>query len=207
MIRVGDIVKNDPNPLMNVSSEYEQVVSQLAKADLPSGEVKLLACLIISQTEKQYKKYLLTVLKTLPKMPPEELISAWQQADFAINDTDFKHLLSQDEFTLVQNLDLEQHLEPYEQDYPSLFRDGLDTSFYPTKKKGILYLRRLIINYQRQYDQLDPLAKLVLHFITAQMLISWESSCIHLGLMIINNWEIEDMSRWFNKVWPIYNRL
>ena len=58
MLRVGEIVKGDGNPLMNVSPNYEDAVKKLSQYSFSSKDKELLACLILSQTERQYKKYL-----------------------------------------------------------------------------------------------------------------------------------------------------
>lgn len=68
----------------------------------------------------------------------------------------------------------------------------------------MLYLRRLATNYFRDYKKLNSFQKLVLHFTVAQMLISWESSCIYLGGMILDGRKIKETSDWFCQVWPIY---
>ncbi|KKQ24472.1 MAG: hypothetical protein US38_C0004G0013 [Candidatus Roizmanbacteria bacterium GW2011_GWC1_37_12] len=79
MLRVGEIVTDDKNPLMNVSKEYEKVIRKLVKLSYSSQEIKLLACLIVSQTEYQYKKYLINVLQRLNNLPIKQLIDDWQK--------------------------------------------------------------------------------------------------------------------------------
>jgi len=204
MIRVGEIVKNDSNPLMNVSGNYEEIVKKLAGLEYSSDEKEFLAVLVISQTEKQYKKYLIKVLQKCCTLNVKDLINAWQDSDFTINDEDFKSYLSADEFNLLSGKDLEAHLEEFEKDYPGLFKDGLNTAFYHKKKKGMVYLRRMVVCYLGKQENLSNFKKLVLHFVAAQMLDSWESSCIHLGKMILEDWDINKMSEWYNYIWPIY---
>ncbi len=204
MIRLGEIVKRHENRLMIVSPNYEDVAKKLASFDFKNDELKLLACLVISQTERQYKKYLISVLKDLHKLPVSKLINDWETSSFEVKDEDFIDLLSTDEYELIKDKDIEDHLEEYEKDYPKLFDDGLNNTFYKTKKKGMLYLRRLIIKSLGEIQNYDSLRQLVLYFVTAQLLDSWESSCILLGMMLLEKWEIENMTKWFNKVWPIY---
>lgn len=204
MIRLGEIVKRHENPLMVVSPNYEDVAKKLASFDFKNEKLKLLACLVISQTERQYKKYLISVLKDLPKLPVSKLVNDWETSSFEVKDENLRDLLSSDEYELIKNKDIEDHLEKYEKDCPKLFEDGLNNTFYKTKKKGMLYLRRLIIKSLGEIQSYDSLRQLILFFVTAQLLDSWESSSIHLGMMLLENWEIEDMAKWFNKVWPIY---
>lgn len=181
MIRIGEIVKNDLNPLMKVSSDYEKIVKQLSSKKYSSKEEDFLACLVISQTEKQYKKYLIEVMENLSELPLQKLIDDWQNFNFEINDKGLEDLLDE-----------------------SLFNDSLNNAFYHTFKRGTLYIRRLIVQFKNNEKDLNDFQKLVLHFVAAQLLHSWESSCIHLGLMLLNDWKIEDISKWFIKIWPIY---
>ena len=82
MVRIGEIVKKDKNPFMVVSKEYEDIVKKLSVFNYPSDESKLLGCLIISQTEHQYKKYLIKVLLQLKEINTKNLIENWQTARF-----------------------------------------------------------------------------------------------------------------------------
>lgn len=204
MLRVGEIVHNSINPLMNVSQEYESVVKKLAKFNFSSQEIKLLACLIVSQTESQYKKYLLKVLQDLKKLSIDKLIDDWQKGNLEIDEEKLKPLFTEKEFLFFKERDLEDDLHKYENKFPNLFSDGLMTEFYPTKKKGMLYIRRLSAHYLKNYKNLNDFQKLILNFIVAQMLIDWESSCIYLGGMILDNRNIREMSNWFCQTWPIY---
>lgn len=204
MLRLGEIIKADKDPFMVASNNYEEVVRELSSYTFPSDDKKLLACLVISQTERQYKKYLLKVLAQLESLDLLELIKDWQEKNLEFNDNNFHFLLSNNEVRLLSGKDIETHLEEYEKGCPSLFNDGLNTAFYPSKKKGMLYLRRMILYCKDKEASLNDFQKLVLYFITAQLLLSWESSCTHLGLMLLNNWKIKEMAEWFIKVWPIY---
>lgn len=206
MLRIGEIVREDKNPLMVVSSEYEDVVKKLSIFNYSSNEIKFLACLIISQTEHQYKKYLINVLQRLNNLPIKQLIDDWQKGKFEVEDDKLQPLFSEKEFLFLKNKNIEENLQKYEVQFPNLFNDGLITNFYHNKKKGMLYLRRLIINHLSNYKELNDFQKLIFHFIVAQLLNSWESSCIHLGLMIIDNWSVKKMSSWFIRTWPIYYR-
>lgn len=204
MLRVGEIVTDDINPLMNVSKEYEGVVKKLVNFNYSSSEIKLLACLIVSQTEYQYKKYLIKVLLGLGNLPVKQLIDDWQKGDLDFDEEKLKHLFSNEEFSFLKDKDIEEDLHKYEKTFPDLFKDRLLTEFYPNKKKGMLYLRRLITQNLKDYQVLDNFQKLIIHFVTAQMLISWESSCIYLGGMILDRRILEEISNWFCQVWPIY---
>lgn len=203
MIRIGKIIKNDPNPLMNVSDGYEEVVIKLSNYNFQDSEKKLLACLIVSQTEKQYKKYMVHVLRNFNDR--SHLIDDWQNSNFEINDEDFKHLLTKKEYSYLKDLDFEDHLEDYENnENPDIFNDGLLLEFYPTKKKGMVYWRRLTRELLEGYDKFSTFKKLLIHFITAQLLVSWESSCIHLGNLILDGKTREQIADEFIRVWPIY---
>ncbi len=204
MLRIGEIVHDNINPLMNVSFEYEDIVKRLIKFNYPSSEIELLACLIISQTESQYKNYLIKVLMSLDNVPIEKLIDSWQKSDLDFNEEKLSFLFSKEELLLTKGKDIEEDLHKYEKKFPNLFRDGLATEFYPTKKKGMLILRRLIRHYFEDYKKLNSFQRLILYFITAQMLVSWESSCIYLGGMILDGRKVKEMSDWFCQVWPIY---
>lgn len=204
MLRVGEIVHDDINPLMNVSKEYEDVVKRLVGFNFSSQDIKLLACLIVSQTEAQYKKYLIKVLKSLDNLNIDQLISDWQKGELEFDEEELSYLFSKEEFLLIKGKDIEEDLHKYEKKLPNLFRDTLATEFYPTKKKGMLILRRLAIHYLNGEKKLDNFQRLILHFIIAQMLISWESSCIYLGGMILDGRSVKEMSDWFCQVWPIY---
>ncbi len=206
MLRIGEIVTDDKNPLMNVSKEYQGVVKKLANFSYSSDEIKLLACLIVSQTEHQYKKYLINVLQRLDNLPIKQLIDDWQKGTFEVDDSTLRHLFSKEEFLFIKEKNIEEDLQKHESQSPNLFNDGLITEFYPNKKKGMLYLRRLATHYLKNYQKLNSFQKLVFHFIVAQMLVSWESSCIHLGTMILDVWEAEKISKWFCQVWPIYKK-
>ena len=204
MLRIGKIVTQDKNPLMNVSAGYEQVVRVLSMFEFKDDETRFLACLILSQTEERYKDYLLTVIPDFEKLPLKDLITAWQENNFSFQDDRFSTLFNKSEFELLKKLDIEDHLEEYEPKYPELFKQGLSWEFYPTKKKGMVILQRAIKHYLPKLSEMDDQHKLVLHFVAAQLLISWESSCIHLGKMILNGWPLEQMREWFCSVWPIY---
>lgn len=204
MLRIGQIAQGDQNPLMNVSPSYEETVRKLSAFDFPDKPLTLLACLILSQTEKQYKKYLLYVLKDLSNLNLNAKISAWQESAFEVSDGEFRHFLTDGEWSLLKDKNLEDHLEEEEKALPFLFADGLSTTFYPTKKKGTLLIRHLVRNFLESKENLNSLQKTILYFTIAQLLISWESSCVHLGLMILNNWELEETENWFTQTWPIY---
>lgn len=190
---------------MNISQNYLRLVFELSDFDFfENPEKQLIACLIVSQTEKRYRQFIIFVLQRLENLNPKSLVESWQGNNFQIIDSDFKNYFSKKEFTLLEKLDLEDHLEKYESEFPDLFHDGFENAFYPTKKKGMAYWRRLAKIYLQNYKDLNKLQKLILHFCMAQALVSWESSCIHLGLMILENWEINQISENFVKVWPIY---
>lgn len=200
-LRTGQIVKDHANPLMLVSPHYEDVVERLAEREYSDPHKGLLACLVVSQTEAQYKKYMVLVLRDLADIEQNlsKLIDVWQQNKLTVDDEDFKSLLTDEEYALVKDQDFEAKLT----DHPELFQDGFSMAFYPTMKKGMIYWRRLARQHLDNYSNLTPYQKLILHFVTAQMLVSWESSCIDLGLMLLDDWRIEDMAR-FSTVWPIY---
>lgn len=189
---------------MNVSPSYEETVRKLSAFDFPDKPSTLLACLILSQTEKQYKKYLLYVLKDLGHLDLDAKISAWQGSAFEVSDAEFRYLLADEEVSLLKGKNLEDHLEEDERSLPSLFADGLSTTFYPTKKKGTLLIRRMVRNFLDSKENLNSLQKITLYFTIAQLLVSWESSCVHLGLMVLNGWKPEEIEGWFTQTWPIY---
>lgn len=200
MIRIGNIVEFDDNPLQIVSPNYKKIVLSLSALDFQDDKNKLLGCLTVSQTQKRYKQYMIYLLHNLEDLPVKKLISAWQNDSFKIKDEDYSFLLSEKENKLLAGRNLEDKLS----NHPELFNDGLLMEFYPTMKKGMVYWRRLTKKLLSEYDSFDQIRKLVLHFITAQLLISWESSCIHLGKMILEGYSIENISVRFNAVWPIY---
>lgn len=204
MIRIGEIVKNDKNPLMVVSREYEEIVKKLSMFNYSSEETKFLACLIISQTEHQYKKYLIRVLLRLKELNAIALTEDWQNARFEVENEELKSLFSDEEFNFMKDKDIEEDLSKYQIQYPSLLQDGLNDAFYHNKKKGMIILRRLITFYLKNNIPLSNLQKLTLYFVVAQLLDSWESSCIYLGLMILDGWTIDKMSEWFCATWLIY---
>ena len=208
VIRVGEIVKGNKNPVLNVSPEWESLVNLLSKKKYDSKDKELLAVLAISQTEMQYKKFMIKALVVLDRIDSsmDGLIADWNEDDLEIRDEDFKHLFSKEEFSLIKKVGFEDHMEKHEDEFPDLFQDNLLLSFYPSKKKGMLIWRRLTIPFIESYDSLSTFQKVILHFITAQLLISWESSCIHMGKMLVEDWGIEEIAEWFNKVWPIYTK-
>lgn len=201
-LRLGKIVKQDNNPLMLVSPGYEAVAKQLASHTFSNPRHKLLACLVVSQTEKRYKRYMVLVLKDLSTIEQNipKLIDLWQQNKLEINDADYEALLTEHEWNLLKDQNFEAKLD----DHPELFNDGFSMAFYPTMKKAMIYWRRLVKQNLAYYDQLNSYQKLVLHFVTAQMLVSWESSCIDLGLMLLDDWGVEKMAERFDATWPIY---
>ena len=204
MIRIGEIVKEDKNPLMVVSKEYEEVVRKLSAFDYSSNDLKFLACSIISQTEHQYKKYLIKVLLGLRELKLDELIEDYQKSQLDFNDEKLKRFFSKNEIDFLKDKGIEDNLEKYQPRHRSLFDDNLNNAFYHNKKKGMIILRRLTTFHLKDLASLNNFQKLVFYFIVAQMLDSWESSCIHLGTMILDGWKVEKMTRWFCKVWPIY---
>lgn len=204
MIRVGELVRHDKNPLMVISQNYETVVKELASMETVSPEKKLLACLVISQTERQYKNYLIKVLLDLAIRSNEELTDDWQNSDLEVDRSRLDFLLSDEEFKLLGGKDIEAHLDDLEKGNPGLFKDDLSNAFYPNKKLGMLYLRRLIRERLEDPDVQGDFERLVIHFVMAQLLISWESSCINLGHMLLEDWNIKKMSEWFCETWPIY---
>ena len=204
MLRVGEIVKGDGNPLMNVSPNYEDAVKKLSQYSFSSKDKELLACLILSQTERQYKKYLIKVLSDLENLDADKLVAVWQKGSLEVDDEPLKNLLTKEEFELLNELDIEPHLEEYEDKFPKLFDDGFDSNFYPTKKKGMLYIRRLVKYYLKEIEKYNDLQKLIVYFVMAQLLGNWEPSCIHLGKMLLENWEINKKCDWFSYIWPIY---
>jgi hypothetical protein len=204
MLRVGEMVKGDKNALMNVSSNYEDTVNKLSKRRFSSNENKLLACLVLSQTEKGYKKYLIKVLNNLNSESPKQLTEYWQSGKLEEEVDNLKHLLKDNEHSLLKDVNLEDHLDEYEDKHPNLFDDSFDTDFYPTKKKGTLYIRRLVQNHLDKIDSYNDFNKLIVYFVIAQLLVNWEPSCIHLGKMLLDKWGVKKMSEWFCAVWPIY---
>lgn len=201
-LRLGTIVKDHTNVLMLVSPNYEAIAKRLAQHTYRTQHTKLLACLVLSQTEEQYKKYMILVLQGLQDIEQnlDTLITSWQENRLNVRDEDFKHLLTYEEYALLHGKDLETKLDKY----PQLFNDGFNMVFYPTMKKGMVYWRRLAESYFKTYHQLTQYQKLLLHFITAQMLVSWESSCIDSSLMLLDDWTIEDMAERFDTLWPVY---
>lgn len=207
MLRIGEIVKGDENPLMNVSPNYEDVVKKLSSFNFSLKDKELLACLIISQTEKQYKEYLIKVLSNLENLDPDKQVENWQKGSLEVDDEPLKHLLAKEEFDLLEKLDVEAHLEKYEDKFPKLFDDVFNSDFYPTKKKGMLYIRRLAEYYLKQIEKYNDLQKLIIYFVMAQLLGNWEPSCIHMGKMLLEDWEISKIYDWFSYTWPIYYKL
>lgn len=179
MIRLGQIVKIDKNPFMVVSPNYEKIVKDLSKFNFSSQQDKLLACLVISQTEKDYKKYLLHILYNFEKPPIDKLITDWQNNNFEIKEKGIEKIIDD-----------------------KYFNDGLNNAFYINRKKGTYLIRQEIIKYN--INKLNNFKQIILYFITAQMLHNWESSCIHLGFMILNKWNLKDIKTWYTKTWPIY---
>ncbi|OGM09516.1 hypothetical protein A2Z67_01575 [Candidatus Woesebacteria bacterium RBG_13_36_22] len=204
MLRIGQVVKGDENFLMNVSPNYEDVVKKLSQYSFSSKERELLACLVISQTEKQYKNYLIKALLNIGNLNIERLVEDWQKGNMDVEDEGLQSLLTKGEYELLSGLNLEDHLEKYDERYPNLFDDGLSKDFYPKKKKGSLYIRRLVKKQLTQIGEHDDFKKLIVFFIMAQLLTNWEPSCIHLGKMLLEDWEISKMCEWFSYVWPIY---
>lgn len=204
MIRIGKVVKEDNNPLMNVSTGFLKVVRELSVYDFPSNNLKLLACLVISQTEKEYKKYLIKVLTNLERVNSKRLIDEWQEGSFETDEKKINYLLSKEEVNFLSQFSFEDSLEQSAIEYKNLFSEGLVKEFYPTKKKSTLILRRLIMENLKKSSRYNEFQKLILHFIAAQLLVSWESACVHLGLMILKGWEVPEMYFWMNRVWPIY---
>jgi len=204
MIRIGEIVKGDKNRLMNVGSGYERAIRDLSVFNFDSTEKKLLACLVVSQTEKQYKNYLIKVMLGFGIQSTEELVNDWQNSNLMVDQSPLYFLLTDSEKRVIDGLEMESHLNGLVKDNPQLFDDGLSNVFYPNKKLGMLYLRRLVKQRLRRPEKLDDLEKIVVHFVMAQLLLSWESSCIHLGLMLLDNWKIKDIDKWFTTIWPIY---
>ena len=190
-LRIGQIVTEHANPLMKVSKGYAEVVERVAGLQFSDVHRELLACLVASQTEEQYKKYMVLVLQNLATVEKEakSLVDLWQSNKLAIDDSAFVRLFTESEKELIAPKDFEDWLS----DHPELFNDGFVMDFYPTMKKGMLYWRRLSRDYVQDYANLTNYQKLVLHFVTAQMLVSWESSCIDLGLMLLDDWELEPM--------------
>ena len=70
-IRIGEVLKNQDNILLNVSPEYERIVIELSK----EGKHSFLRSLIISQTEREYRGFLIFVLSNIENLD-EELIES-----------------------------------------------------------------------------------------------------------------------------------
>lgn len=201
-LHLGQIVTEHSNPLMVVGSAYRGVVARLADSDWDDPSRMLLACLVASQTEAQYKNYMLLALLGLTGLPADaaSLVDAWQDNRLAVPEDRFEPLFTPAEWELLRGRSIESHLD----DHPELFDDGLSTVFYPTMKKGMALWRRLSVEHATGYDRLDDLQRLVLHFTTAQLLVSWESSCVDLGLMLLDGWDVQHMSDRYALVWPIH---
>jgi len=200
MIRIGQIVENDNNPLMNVSQNYKKLVKKLSQFSYADKQTKFLGCLIVSQTEKRYKHYMIHVLKHIKDNPLQELINSWQENTFQVVDNDYSYLLNEKEREILHSIDLEERLI----DHSELFDDGFVLEFYPTMKKATIYWRRLTNELLKDPDALNSLQRLVIYFITSQLLISWESACLHLGRMVLNRYSIDKIHNIFCEVWPVY---
>jgi hypothetical protein len=202
-IRIGEILKNEKNVLLDVSPEYEKIVKELSK----DGKHNLLRALIISQTGHNYRDFLIFVLRNMKNLDEELIVKKWNDNDFEVDINSFEDLFNNEKewkLFLEYEPNLKNTFEYDEKKFGTLFNDKLSKIFYPSRKKKDIIIRRLIAKYLGRIDELDDLRILILHFIAAQLLISWEASCLYLGKMILERWNIKKMKEWFCDVFLIY---
>lgn len=207
MIRLGEMVKGDKNALLNVSSEYGNLVHKLAHENTHM----LFRCLIISQTEREWRNFPIFVMANFDQIYKKQqfLVDSWQKNNFILKLSNLRTLFNNEkEWKLFLQYfpNPRNDFEYGEKKFEPLFDDGLSKVFYRSRKRDDIILRRLISKHLSKMKKLNDFQVLMLHYVAAQLLDNWESSCLFLGKMIMENWKVKTMRDWFCNTFLIYRQ-